>query len=203
MEAVTTQHGEEKTKLASLLHASNHKVLIGKVALRSVESKITTLELQLQMANSHLTQVQKLPANQVGGPKGKGLLLEVGQPSGMQTTEKEASPLDITSELLLDLTEYVLPTSNLEHAYAFDRQVLFLMLNLNRHETLSTFQFGSVWPRACYFNLENLLVEVIVRGDLELEDYGAAYSQIGNFGLRRILYYNKLESDLATRRSTA
>ena len=56
----------------------------------------------------------------VGGSKDKGLLLEHGQPSGRQTAEKEASQLDITSELLLDLTEFVPPTSNLEHAYAFD-----------------------------------------------------------------------------------
>ena len=46
-------------------------------------------------------------------------------------------------------------------------------------------------------------MEVILRGDLELEDSRAAYSQIGDFGLRRLLYYSKLESDLATRRSTA
>jgi hypothetical protein len=46
-------------------------------------------------------------------------------------------------------------------------------------------------------------VEVILRGDLEVDDYGAAYSQIGDFGLRRILYYSKLESDLAMRCSTA
>ena len=159
------------------------------------------------MANSHLTQVPVESPEQsirpVGGLKAKGLLLEVGQPSGTQEAEKEASKLDLTPESLLELTEYVPPTSNLEHAYAFDRQVLFLMLNLNWRETLSTFQFGFVWPRACYFNLENLLVEAILRGDLELEDYGAAYSQIGDFGLRRILYYSKLESDLATRRSTA
>ena len=141
--------------------------------------------------------------HQVGGSKAKGLLLEVGQPSGMHGAEKEASPLDITSELLLDLTEYVPPTSNLEHAYVFDCQVLFLMLNLNWRETLSPSQFGFVWTRACYFNLENLLVEVILRVDLELEDYGAAYSQIGDFGLRRIPYYSKLESNLVTRRSIA
>jgi hypothetical protein len=89
----------------------------------------------LQLANSHISQVQADsqddPTLQVVGQKGKGLLLEVGQPSGMQTAEKEATPLDITADLLLDLIEYVPPTSNLEHGYAFDHQVLFLVLNLN------------------------------------------------------------------------
>jgi hypothetical protein len=136
-------------------------------------------------------------------PKGKRVLLEVGQPSSMHGAEKEATPLDSTADLLLDLTEYVPPTSNLEHGYAFDRQVLFLVLNLNWRETLSNSQFRTVWSRACYYNLENLLLEVVLRGDLELDDYGAAYGQIGDFGLRRLLYYSKLESDLAMRRSTA
>jgi hypothetical protein len=67
---------------------------------------------------------------------------------------------------------------------------------------LSNSQFRTVWSRACYYNLKNLLLEVVLRGDLELDDYGAAYGQIGDFGLRRLLYYSKLESDLAMRRST-
>ena len=48
----------------------------------------------------------------------------------MHGAEKEAFPLAITPELLFDLIEYVPSTSNLEHAYAFDCQVLFLILNL-------------------------------------------------------------------------
>ena len=45
LETMTTQHGEEKTKWASLLHQSNQKLITSKIALRSVESKITNLEL--------------------------------------------------------------------------------------------------------------------------------------------------------------
>jgi hypothetical protein len=104
----------------------------------------------LQLANSHISQVpadsqEDLPL-QVVDQKRKGVLLEVGQ--RMHGAEKEAAPLDITADLLLDLTEYVPPTSNLEHGYAFDRQVLFLVLNLNWRETLSNSQFRTVWSRA-------------------------------------------------------
>ena len=129
--------------------------------------------------------------------------MEVGQPSSMHRAKKEATPLDITTNLLLDLTKYAPPTSNLEHGYAFDRQVLFLVLYLNWQETLSNSQFRIVWSRAYYYNLENVLLEVILRGNLEQEEYGAAYNQIGDFGIRRILYYSKLESDLAMRRLIA
>jgi hypothetical protein len=45
LETVTIRNGEEKTKWANLLHESNQKVTTCKVALRSAESKITTLEL--------------------------------------------------------------------------------------------------------------------------------------------------------------
>ena len=37
LEIVTTRHGEEKTKWATLLHESNEKVITCKVALRSAE----------------------------------------------------------------------------------------------------------------------------------------------------------------------
>jgi hypothetical protein len=204
---VTIRYGEEKTKWVNLPHDNNQNVTTTKVALRSAESKITNLELQLQLANSRISQVGTASSTNeimhMVDMRGKGVALEVGQPSGMHGAEKEASPLEITANLLLDLTEYVPPTSNVEHGYAFDRQVLFLVLNLNWRETLSNSQFRTVWSRACYYNLENLLLEVILKGDSELEDYGAAYSQIGDFGLKRLLYYSKLESDLAMRHSTA
>jgi hypothetical protein len=46
---------------------------------------------------------------QVVGQKGKGVAMEVGQPSSMHKAEKEATPLDIMADLLLDLLEYVPP----------------------------------------------------------------------------------------------
>jgi hypothetical protein len=146
LETVTIKHGDKKIKWANLFHDSNQKVTTIKLALRSAESKITNLEMQLQLANNHISRADSPddPPLQVVGQKGKGLLLEVGQPSGMHEAEKEATPLAITTDLLLDLTEYVPPTSNVEHGYAFDRQVLFLVLNLNWRDTLSNSQFRTV-----------------------------------------------------------
>ena len=52
-------------------------------------------------------------------------------------------------------------------------------------------------------NLENLLTEIVLWADLELEDKPAAYIRIGDFGLRWLLYYAKLEGDLGQRRELA
>ena len=44
---------------------------------------------------------------------------------------------------------------------------------------------------------------MVLQADLELEDKPAAYIQIGNFGLCRLLYYAKLEAELGQRREVA
>ena len=44
---------------------------------------------------------------------------------------------------------------------------------------------------------------MVLQADLELEDKPAAYIRIGDFDLRRLLYYAKLEADLGQRRELA
>ena len=44
---------------------------------------------------------------------------------------------------------------------------------------------------------------MVVRADLELVDKSAVYIQIGDFGLRRLLYYVKLKSELERRQEAA
>jgi hypothetical protein len=66
---------------------------------------------------------------------------------------------------------------------------------------LNAFQFGQAWLRTSEYNLENLLVEVVVRGELDLLDKGVAYTQIGDFGIWRLLYLAKLEADLESKRA--
>jgi predicted RNase H-like nuclease (RuvC/YqgF family) len=82
LETVTIRHGNEKTKWANLFHDSNQKVTTTKVALRSAESKITSLELQLQLANSRISQVGTAsPTDEMMhmvDMRGKGVALEVG-----------------------------------------------------------------------------------------------------------------------------
>ena len=44
---------------------------------------------------------------------------------------------------------------------------------------------------------------MVIRVDLELADKPAAYIQIGDFGMRRLLCYAKLESELERRHEAA
>ena len=45
----------------------------------------------------------------------------------------------VTMESLLELQEFIPPTANLEHAYAYDRQILLLAFNLVWRERLRAF----------------------------------------------------------------
>ena len=64
-------------------------------------------------------------------------------------------------------------------------------------------RFEAIWQEACIQELENLFAEIVLRADLKLTDKAAAYIRIGDFGLRRLLYYTKLETELEQRREAA
>ena len=111
------------------------------------------------------------------------------------TIEREAA-FCYSFQELKDLLELVPPIANLEHAYSLDRQVFNTLFQLEYGERLDPHRFEATWQAACTYELKNLLTEMVLRADLELEDKPAAYIQIGDFGLRRLLYYAKLEADL-------
>ena len=88
------------------------------------------------------------------------------------------------------------PTANLEHAYSLDKQVFYTLFQLEYRERLDPHRFEATWQVACFYELENLLIEIVVRADLELEDKPIAYIRIGDFGLWWVLYYAKFEAKL-------
>ena len=104
---------------------------------------------------------------------------------------------------LKELLELIPPTVNLEHAYALERQVLYTLFQLEYRERLDPYQFEATWQVACFYKLENLLTKIVVHAILELVYKLAAYIRIKDFGLRRVLYYAKLESELGQRRKLA
>ena len=101
------------------------------------------------------------------------------------------------------ILELVSPTTNLEHVYSLDRQVFYTLFQLDYRERLDPHQFEATWQGTYFYELENLLTEIVVRADLELVDKLAAYIRIGDFGLQWVLYYAKLESELGKRREVA
>ena len=120
-----------------------------------------------------------------------------------QLAKREAEDLSIPWDALRDILEFLPPTSNLEHAYVLDRQVLFTIFRLTYREKVEPMRFEAIWQQACVHELENLLTEIVLWADLELTDKAAAYIRIGDFGLRRLLYYTKLETKLEQRREAA
>ena len=109
----------------------------------------------------------------------------------IQGTKREAD-FCCSFQELKELLELVPPTANLEHAYFLDRQVFYTLFQLEYKEHLDPHRFEATWQAAYVYELENLLMEMVVRADLELKDKPAAYIQIGDFGLCRLLYYAKI-----------
>ena len=120
-----------------------------------------------------------------------------------QLVKSEAEELSIPWDALRDILEFLPPTSNLEHAYVLDRQVLITPFRLTYREKVDPMRFEAIWQQAYVQELENLFAEIVLRADLELTDKAAAYIRIGDFGLRRLLYYTKLKIQLEQRREAA
>ena len=75
------------------------------------------------------------------------------------------------------------------------------MTGLTYKEYLSKKQWKHAWDNSVTCGKENVLVEVVVRGDLLLQNYGDAYSYIGDFGCSFLLGWGAMERASAGRRS--
>ena len=135
-------------------------------------------------------------------PQGQSPHMDPVLQVNIQTIKREAD-FRYSFQELKEPLELVPPTTNLEHAYSLDRQVFYTLFQLEYRERLDPHRFEATWQATCTYELENLLTEMVPRADLELEDKPAAYIRIGDFGLRRFLYYAKLEVDLGQRRELA
>ena len=92
------------------------------------------------------------------------------------------------------------PTFSLFHAYEIQRNILLVMLKMERGNQLDSEGFDRVWRVAGNHNQHNLLCEVIARGDLELLDPRKLVVPIGHLGARTLMYYLELEQQLHFRR---
>jgi hypothetical protein len=86
----------------------------------------------------------------------------------------------VRAEDLLGLSEWVPPMNLLEQAYRWDRQVFFLLVNVQPETTLTHRQFERIWTKAVNYGKENLLAEILVRGELNVEDPVKAYWMAGD-----------------------
>ena len=78
--------------------------------------------------------------------------------------EKPESHAELQCSLakLTEVLELVPPTTNLEHAYALDRQVFYTLFRLTYRENIDPIQFEAIWQQACVHELENLSTEMVV-----------------------------------------
>jgi len=68
-----------------------------------------------------------------------------------------------------------------------------LISELTLYQRLSVMAFKNLWKWAEVLKQEDLLVEIVVRGDLLLVDYVEAYWLMGDLGARLLYYHRQLE----------
>ena len=162
--------------------------------LGRVKARVYDLDTDLKASRYEVRKLEdtlEAERQSQGEPPHVDPVLQVSIP-----TIKREAKFYCSFQELKDLLELVPPTANLEHAYSLDRQVFYTLFQLEYRERLDLHRFEATWQTAYTYKLENLLTEMVLRTDLELEDKPAAYIRIGDFGLRRLLYYAKLEADL-------
>lgn len=101
---------------------------------------------------------------------------------------------------VLALLEWLPPAHVLEQAYRFDRQMFFLLYDLEAGQTLEHVQLVHIWQGANVDNRQNLFAEILVRGDLLVEDFFRAFLLVGDLAARAYLYWRELEQEQARRR---
>lgn len=106
----------------------------------------------------------------------------------------------ISVDDLLAMRDYLPPTKSIEHAYVWDRQQLFLIAGVTYRDELNHNQFQQLWKLAVYHQMEDLVAEILARGDLHLLEPAQAYMLVGDIGVRVLLYHRELEMSQAARR---
>jgi len=71
------------------------------------------------------------------------------------------------------------------------------MFNFDQGQTITSEEFEEAWEMSeRQENMQNLLCEMIVWGDLTLTDWNALFYPIADVGVREFLYYMNLEKQL-------
>jgi hypothetical protein len=117
------------------------------------QDKITQLELQLSGEGSFKMDV-----------KGKSPMV------GSGVTPIGGRGKVVRADELLGLTNWLPPVQTLEQAYWWDRELFFLLVNVHPNDVQSHRQVERIWRKAYTYHLANLFAEILVRGDLTIED---------------------------------
>ena len=90
------------------------------------------------------------------------------------------------------------PTFSLYHAYELQSDICLSILTFHRGQEISEEQWDDAWELAEKFdNMQNLICEMLVQGDLVLTNWNALFYPIVDLGARALLYYINLEKELS------
>ena len=92
------------------------------------------------------------------------------------------------------------PFSSLFKNYELQRDVFFIVYGLRSSQVLDPTEFERLWEETVNDGRENLLTEILVRGELRLNDLFKGFQAIADLGVHVFLYYGELELALSTKR---
>jgi predicted GNAT family acetyltransferase len=122
------------------------------------------------------------------------------EPDGKGKTPIGSRGKVIRAEDLLSLTDWLPPVQTLEQAYRWDRELFYLLVNVQPNDELSPKQVERVWKKACTYSMENLFAEILVRGELSVENPAKTYWLLGDLAARVLLYHAESEAHQSERR---
>jgi hypothetical protein len=92
------------------------------------------------------------------------------------------------------------PFHSLFKNFELQRDVFFIVYSLRPSQVLDPTEFERLWEEATNDGYDNLLTEILVRGELKLHDLFKGFQVIADLGVHVFLYYSELELTLSAKR---
>ena len=92
------------------------------------------------------------------------------------------------------------PFNSLFKNYELQRDIFFIAYSLRPSQVLDPLEFEKLWEEVTTDGRENLLTEILVRGELKLHDLFRGFQAIADLGVHVFLYYSELELALSSKR---
>lgn len=92
------------------------------------------------------------------------------------------------------------PFCSLFKNYEMQRDIFFVVYGLRPNQVLSPSDFEDLWEEVSIDGYEHLLTEILVRGELSLQNMFKGFQVIADLGVHVFLYYSQLELTLNSKR---
>ena len=92
------------------------------------------------------------------------------------------------------------PFNSLFKNYELQRDIFFIVYSLKPSQVLDPTEFERLWEEVTNEGHDNLLTEILVRGELRLHDLFKGFQTIADLGVHVFLYHSELEIALSAKR---